>query len=127
MPAGTTNKVLSMDYFTSGAAFTADGRLLALKAYWDIALFEVNTWKPLGKLKGHGHLIAAMAFAPDGKTLASVSFDGSLRLWSVPARAEVAVLWDHVDSATTVAFTPISMAHLGRPRQDTQASAHPEL
>jgi WD40 repeat protein len=64
--------------------------LLAVKAYWDIALFEVKTWKPLGMLQGHEHLIHAMAFAPDGKTLASVGLDGSLRLWSVPARAEVA-------------------------------------
>jgi WD40 repeat protein len=47
-----------------------------------------------------------MAFDPDGKTLASVGFDRSLRLWSVPARAEVAVLYDHLDQTTTVAFTP---------------------
>ncbi len=106
MPAGTTNTVLRMDHFTSGAAFTADGRLLATKAYWDIALFEVGTWERLDTLEGHDHLITAMAFAPDGKTLASVGFDGSLRLWSVPARAEVAVLWDHADEAYTVAFTP---------------------
>jgi WD40 repeat protein len=106
MPAGTTNKELPMNYQTTGAAFSADGTLLAVKAYWDIALFEVKTWKQLGMLRGHEHLILAMAFAPDGKTLASVGFDGSLRLWSVPAQAEVAVLWDHVDEAHTVAFTP---------------------
>ncbi len=106
MPAGTTNKVLRMNYLATGAAFSADGTLLAIKAYWDIALFEVKTWKPLGMLQGNAHLIHAMAFAPDGKTLASVGFDGSLRLWSVPARAEVAVLWDHLDEAYTVAFTP---------------------
>lgn len=106
LPAGTTNKVLPTEFFASGAAFSADGTLLALKAYWDIALFEVKTWKPLGLLRGHEHLILAMAFAPDGKTLASVGFDGSLRLWSVPAQAEVAVLWDHLDEAYTVAFTP---------------------
>jgi len=47
-----------------------------------------------------------MAFAPDGKTLASVGIDGSLRLWSVPVRAEVAVLYDHTDWVQTVAFTP---------------------
>ena len=105
MPAGTTNAVLPTKYFASGAAFSADGALLAVKAYWDIALFEVKTWKRLGMLQGHETLILAIAFAPDGKTLASVGFDGSLRLWSVPARAEVAVLWDHVDEAHAVAFT----------------------
>jgi WD40 repeat protein len=105
LPAGTTNTVLSTEFFASGAAFSADGTLLAVKAYWGIELFEVKTWKSLGTLRGHEHLILAMAFAPDGNTLASVGFDGSLRLWSVPAQAEVAVLWDHLDEVYTVAFT----------------------
>ena len=106
MPAGTTNAVLPMENLTSGAAFSPDGTILAVKAFWDIRLFEVRTWKRLGTLKGHEHVIWAMAFAPEGKTLASVGFDRSLRLWSVPARAEVAVLYDHLDQTTTVAFTP---------------------
>jgi WD40 repeat protein len=105
IPSGTTNTVLPLQHSTSGAAFSADGTLLAIHAYGDIALFEVKAWKPLGILKGHESVIAAMAFAPDAKTLASVGFDNSLRLWSVPARAEVAVLHDHVDYALAVAFT----------------------
>jgi WD40 repeat protein len=105
IPSGTTNTVLPMQHSTSGAAFSTDGNLLAIQAYWDIAMFEVKAWKPLGILKGHESVIAAMAFAPDAKTLASVGFDNSLRLWSVPALAEVAVLYDHVDYALAVAFT----------------------
>ena len=106
IPAGTTNTVLPMGDHTTGAAFSPDGTLLAVRDFSTIALFEVNTWKPLGTLRGHEHVIYAMVFAPDGKTLASVGVDYSVRLWSVPARAEVAVLHDHVDWTTTVAFTP---------------------
>jgi len=104
LPAGTTN-VLSMDRNTTGAVFSPDGTILAVKAFWNISLFEVKTWKRLGPLIGHESVIVAMAFAPDGKTLASVGLDGSLRLWSVPARAEVAVLYDHADWVQTVAFS----------------------
>ena len=106
VPAGTTNAVLPMDRNTTGAVFSPDGTTVAVKAFWDIALFEVQTWKPLGPLRGHENVIVAMAFAPDGKTLASVGIDGSLRVWSVPVRAEVAVLYDHTDWVQTVAFTP---------------------
>lgn len=121
IPSGTTNTVLPLEHLTSGGAssadarllaansgatFSADGKLLAVNAYSSIALFEVNTWKRLDPLKGHQSVIAAMAFAPDGRTLASVGHDGSLRLWSVPALAEVAVLYDHVDYTLAVAFTP---------------------
>jgi WD40 repeat protein len=119
MPSGTTNTVLPMAHQTSGAAFSGDGKLLAIHAYWDIALFEVNTWKRLDTLKGHESVIAAIAFDPEGKTLASVGFDNSLRLWSVPARAEVAVLYDHLDYALAVAFTPDGRSLISGSRDKT--------
>ncbi len=106
MPAGTTNTVLPMVDHTMGAAFSPDGKLLAVRDFMTIALFEVGTWKRLDTLSGHEGVIWDMAFAPDGKTLASVGNDYSVRLWSVPALAEVAVLRDHRDLTTTVAFTP---------------------
>ena len=106
MPAGTTNTVLRSELNARGAAFSLDGALLAVFAFEDVELFEVNTWKLLGTLKGHGHVINAAAFAPEGQTLASGSNDGSVRLWNVPACDEVAVLYDHLDAIEAVAFTP---------------------
>ncbi|MHC1765869.1 MAG: protein kinase [Verrucomicrobiia bacterium] len=106
MPAGTTNTVLPMVDHTTGAAFSPDGKLLAVRDFLAIVLFEVGTWKHIDTLSGHEGVILDMDFAPDGKTLASVGIDCSVRLWSVPALAEVAVLRDHADMTTTVAFTP---------------------
>jgi WD40 repeat protein len=81
--------------------------MLALqRGLFDIELFKVQTWEHLGTLKGHQHVINQVAFAPDGKILASVAIDGSVRLWSVPGCEEVAVLYDHLDCTETVAFTP---------------------
>lgn len=41
-------------------------------------------------LIGHTALVSCVAFSPDGSLLASVSYDGSLILWGVPARSILA-------------------------------------
>jgi WD40 repeat protein len=43
----------------------------------------VATGQVLGTLSGHTDVVASVAFAPDGKTLVSGSWDGTVRLWGV--------------------------------------------
>jgi WD40 repeat protein len=46
-------------------------------------LWDVTTGKELGQLAGHKGWVKALAFAPDGKTLASGSRDTTVLLWDV--------------------------------------------
>jgi WD40 repeat protein len=46
-----------------------------------IIVWRVSENQPLYTLRGHGDNITDLAFSPDGHLLASVSLDGTLRLW----------------------------------------------
>ncbi|NUR30511.1 MAG: protein kinase [Catenulispora sp.] len=57
---------------------------------------------------GHSQLVYSVAFSPDGKTLASSSFDRSVRLWDVstPSAAKQLGSLTHSDRVFDIAFHP---------------------
>ena len=61
-------------------------------------------------LKGHKHTITSIAFAPDGKTLASGSKDETVILWDLADKKPRATLGGHKDMVITVRFSPDSKA-----------------
>jgi WD40 repeat protein len=58
----------------------------------DVRLWDVNTGKGVAVLRGHTSGVPTMAFSPDGKTLATGSWDESVRLWDVAAGQTRAIL-----------------------------------
>src|SRR5262249_31799025 len=91
--------------------FSPDGKLLAVaggqpSAKGDLRLFQVDGWNLLGTLPGHDDVVFSVAFSPDGKRLASASFDKTVRLWDVAGRKVERVLSGHSDFVYAVAFSP---------------------
>ena len=60
----------------------------------NIHLWDVPSGVHLDTLSGHANAVDAVAFSPDGRTLASGSTDQSLRLWNVATRHELFKLHD---------------------------------
>lgn len=57
-------------------------------------------------LRGHTNLVQSVAYSPDGRRLATSSWDGTARMWDPATGSEFATLRGHVGDVNSVAFSP---------------------
>lgn len=91
--------------------FSPSGSILAVaggqaSARGDLRLFQTESWKLLASLGGHLDVVSSVAFSPDGKRLASASFDKTIRIWNVANHEVEQILTSHSDFVYSVAFGP---------------------
>jgi WD40 repeat protein len=65
----------------------------------------MESQKEVTTLQGHSSWVFSVAFSPDGKYLASGSYDKNVKLWSVELQKEVTTLQGHSKSVNSVAFS----------------------
>src|SRR5689334_25293202 len=59
---------------------------------------SLETDKEVRTLTGHSDYISSMSFSPDGKTLASGSYDYTVKLWNLETGKEIRTLTGHSNS-----------------------------
>ena len=79
---------------TRDIAFSSDGTILAVATSIGVWLYDAHTQKELALLTVPGSG-GSVSFPPDGEMLASGSRDGTVKLWSVSKRQEIATLAGH--------------------------------
>ncbi len=82
-----------------------DGRAATAGADGRIAIWTPGNTQPDAVLEGHTAPIAALAVSPDGATLASASWDQTVRLWPL-AGGVPRVLDGHTQNVNGVVFAP---------------------
>ncbi len=90
-------------------AFAPDGKTLAAGYDHDggetLRLWDLRT-KKAKTLTGHDSTVMAMAISPDGKTMATASYDRSVRVWDLSTGECREKLHGHTGPVRALAFSP---------------------
>ena len=87
--------------------------------------FTVILWhphassKPFARLTGHSAPVTAVSFSPDGRRLATASFDKSVRLWCGLTGKYLATLRGHVGAVYALVWAPDSRLLLSGSKDST--------
>jgi WD40 repeat protein len=102
---GHQNDVVSVSFVgMAGHHQLATGDRSGDVRLWDID--SIGERDELITVRGHEQPVSMLAFSPDGRLVATASWDKSIRLWDLKAKTLLRLLSGHADSATNVKFSP---------------------
>jgi WD40 repeat protein len=105
LKAGRVWKHLRYDEVCA-VACSADGRLLAFSWCKEVVLLDLQTGKQRRPFTGHTGYVMGVAITRDGKRVASVSGDHTVRLWDSETGKEVRRFRGNKEEMQVVTFSP---------------------
>ena len=106
LPKGVKTHIESSGKITGNIQYSPDGKELAVASSMGIWIYNARTGAEVALLSGHQGDVQAIAYAPDGKTLASAGRDETIRLWHPKTSQPLATLTGHGGLVTSIAFSP---------------------
>ena len=91
-----------------GLAFSPDGKLCAISTH-DVdntLVVETKSWSQVARLLGHTSQIHSIAFAPDGRRIATGSDDNLVKLWDPVTGQETLTFHPECGEVWSVVFSP---------------------
>lgn len=64
-------------------AFSPDGTMFTTRQHKTVMLRDISTGDDIATYSGHNHQVLSAKFTPDGRTLATGSYDGTILLWDL--------------------------------------------
>lgn len=110
-PDKTGRQLSGLRGVMNDVGFSADANMAFVAAgepgvFGEVRLFNVKDGSLIRTIQGHRDAIYAAELSPDGKLLATGSYDQKVKLWNVETGAEVRTLHGHNDAVYDVAFHP---------------------
>ncbi|MDZ4849786.1 MAG: hypothetical protein SGI77_10855 [Pirellulaceae bacterium] len=88
-------------------AWSPDGSRWAVASGDGIcSVINAKSFEQVARYEGHSRAVLALDFLPDGKTIASVSVDQTVRLWDSVLGEHIRTLDNHVGTVNSIAVRP---------------------
>ena len=81
LPEGVKTRIECSGRISGNIQYSPDGKELAVASDKGIWIYNARTGAEVALLSGHRGDVLAIAYAPNGKTLASAGRDETVRLW----------------------------------------------
>ncbi len=88
------------------AAYSRDGRHLAVGCSLWVRVYETEGWTEVKKLEGHAVQVMGVAFSPDGRSIASGDLQGDVVLWDFAAGRAEKTFKAHAAGVVSLGFAP---------------------
>ncbi|ETO10840.1 hypothetical protein RFI_26536, partial [Reticulomyxa filosa] len=92
--------------YVRNVKFSPDGSKIVLCSDETVKIWNIESKKEIGILKGHSDIVNDAQFSPDGDMIVSCSDDKTIILWNEPSCKKTVELRGHKQAVTSVQFSP---------------------